>query len=132
MSPTRRDFVKLLSAGALGAYSHEIVAELIALGPKGQVRESKFKGLADLALGEAKTGGCSYADIRFTMTTGLTGGMASFTTAGTGRGAAGGGGGGGGRGGGGGGGGGGRGGGRGGTIPSAADRQAAGFGVRVS
>ena len=136
MSPTRRDFVKILSAGALGAYSHDVIADLLAQSPKGQVRESKFKGLADLSLGEAKIAGCSYADIRFTMTTGLTGGMASYTTAATGagggRGDAGGGAG---RGGGGGGGRGGGGGGRGGrggnTIPTAADRQAAGFGVRV-
>ena len=28
--------------------------------------ESKFKGLADIALAEAKQAGCSYADIRFT------------------------------------------------------------------
>ena len=81
MSPTRRDFVKILSAGALGAYSHDIIADLIAQSPKGQVRESKFKGLADISLAEAKTAGCTYSDIRFTMTTGLPGGSANFTTA---------------------------------------------------
>src|SRR5690349_8922320 len=129
MSPSRRDFVKLLSAGALGVYSHDIIADLIATSPRGQVAQSKFKGLADIALGEAKTGGCSYADIRFTMTSSLPGGSANYTTAAGGGAGGGRGGGGGGRGGGGGGGRGGRGGG--GGIPNAADRQAGGFGVRV-
>jgi TldD protein len=134
MSPTRRDFVKALGVGAIGVYSHDLVADLLAQTPPGQARESKFKGLANVALGEAKLGGCSYADIRFTMTSSLPGGSANFTTAATGRGGGAGGGGGGGRGGGGrggGGGGGGRGGGRGGGIPTDADRQAGGFGVRV-
>ena len=31
--------------------------------------ESKFKGLADIALKEAKRRGCTYADIRFTRAT---------------------------------------------------------------
>jgi TldD protein len=137
MSPSRRDFIKGVGAGALGlsAYNiiaHDVVAELIAQTPQGRVTQSKFKGMSDIVLGEARMAGCSYADVRFTMTSNIPGGSASFTTAGTGRGgdAGGGGGGRGGRGGGGGGGRGGRGGGAAG-IPSDADRQAAGFGVRV-
>ena len=31
-----------------------------------RVLESKFKGLSDIALSEAKRLGCSYADVRFT------------------------------------------------------------------
>ena len=50
-------------------YSRDLVAELIASAPTGRVLESKFKGISDIALGEAKLAGCSYADIRFTMTT---------------------------------------------------------------
>ena len=44
-------------------------------------RKSKFKGLADIVLAEAKRQGCSYADVRFTMTASLPGGSANFTTA---------------------------------------------------
>src|SRR5688500_17213456 len=150
MKTSRRDFVKILGAGAVGIYSHDLVADLLAQSPPGAPAQSRFRGLADIALGEAKLLGTSYADIRFTMSTNLTGGSATFTTAaqgragGGGRGGAAAGGGGGGRGGGGGGrggggrGGGGRGGGRGGGgrgggrgIPTPEDRQAGGFGVRV-
>jgi TldD protein len=115
-----------LAVSSYGVLAHDGVAELIAETPPGKVMDSKFKGLADIALGEAKLQRCSYADIRFTMTSSVPGGNASFTTAGTGRaGAPGGGGGGGGFGG-----RGGRGGGQQG-IPTDADRKAAGFGVRV-
>src|SRR6185503_15245650 len=105
--------------------------------------KSKFKGMCDIVLAEARRQGCSYADVRFTMTAGIPGGSANFTTAGARGGGAdfpgggGGGRGGGGRGGGGRGGGGGFGGGRGGGggrgagIPTDADREAGGFGVRV-
>ena len=134
MSPTRRDFLRGVgaSAFAIGGYNiiaHDVVAELIAETPKNRVLESKFKGLADIVLGEAKLGGCSYADVRFTMTSTIPGASANFTTqAEGGRGGRGGG-----RGGGGGGGGfGGRGGGGGVVgVPSEADRKAAGLGVRV-
>ena len=34
----------------------DLIGELIAQSPQGKVLESKFKGLADIALGEAKTG----------------------------------------------------------------------------
>ena len=137
----RRDFLKTAGVAGIALASGDLIADLLAQSPKGQVLQSKFKGLADVALGQAKLEGCSYADIRFTMTTTLPGANASFNAAGTGRGgdeaAAGGGGGrgGGGRGGGGRGGGGGfggrGGGGRGGTIPTDAERQSGGFGVRV-
>jgi len=127
MSVSRRDFVKGvgLTTAAAALYSRDLVAELLAQSPQGRVLQSKFKGLADLVLGEARLAGCSYADVRFTMTSNLPGATANFNAAGEtgGRGGGGGrrGGGGGGRGG----------GGRGGGIPSDADRQAAGFGVRV-
>src|SRR6185436_14439713 len=133
---SRRDFLRGVGAtGAMAAlYSRDLVAELIATSPSGRVLETKFKGLADIALAEGKTAGCSYTDIRFTMTASPPGAMASFRAdgAGEGRGGRGGGG----RGGGGGGGGfGGARGGRGGAqlreIPTDANRQAAGFGVRV-
>ncbi|MGH7462057.1 MAG: TldD/PmbA family protein, partial [Longimicrobiales bacterium] len=126
MSPSRRDFIKGVSAGAaLALYSHDAVAEMIALSPRGRVLETRFKGMADIVLGEAKLGGCSYADVRFTLTANIPGASANFNAAGEGAGA-------GGRGGRGGGGG-GRGGGRGGVtgVPTDAQRQPAGFGVRV-
>jgi TldD protein len=94
--------------------------------------ETKFRGLADIVLNEAKLAGCSYADVRFTLTANIPGANANFNVSGAGGGGFGGGGGRGGRGGG----GGGRGGrgGRGGAaqgIPADADRQAGGLGVRV-
>src|SRR5207253_1270833 len=89
----RRDFLKGMGMGAgalavssYGLLAHDGVAELIAETPRGKVMESKFKGLADIALGEAKLARCSYADIRFTMTSSIPGGNANFTTAGTGAG----------------------------------------------
>src|SRR5215212_663248 len=66
MSPTRRDFLKYTGAAGLVIASSDIVAELIAQAPKGNPLTSTFKGLADIALAEAKRAGCSYADVRFT------------------------------------------------------------------
>jgi len=66
MTPTRRDFLKYTAGSALVIASSDLVGELLAQSPKGNPMTSSFKGLADLALGEAKTAGCSYADIRFT------------------------------------------------------------------
>ena len=133
MSSSRRDFLKKFGAGAaLTLYSRDLFGQILADSPKGKVMETKFKGLADIVLGEAKLAGCTYADVRFTMNSSLPGGTANFRTAGAGAAGAGfGGGGGGGGGGRGGGGGGGRGGVRGVGIPTDADRQAGGFGVRV-
>ena len=132
MAPTRRDFLKGLGASAVVLASSDVIADLIAQSPRGQVMQSKFKGLSDVALAEAKRAGCSYADIRFTRTMTLP----SVAANGGSEGAAGGGGGrGGGRGGGGRGGGGGGFGRGGGQIgpPNAPDGtpNAAGFGVRV-
>jgi TldD protein len=131
MTLTRREFIKGASASAAmtALYSRELVGELIALSP-GRALESKFKGLSDIVLAEAKQAGCSYADVRFTMTTNPPGASVNYRVnggAGGGRG---------GRGGGGGGGGGGFGGrGRGNApfrgIPTDETREAAGFGVRV-
>ena len=65
MRPTRRDFLRYTAAGVAIA-STDLVAELIAQAPRGNPQTSMFKGLSDVALGEAKKIGCSYADIRFT------------------------------------------------------------------
>jgi TldD protein len=132
MSVSRRVFVKGLGVSAAAAlYGHDLVAELLAQSPRGQVLQSRFKGLADIVLGEAKMAGCSYADVRFTLNANLQGANASFNAAGEGGGGRRGGGGGGRGGGAGGGGGRGGGGGQLSAIPSDADRKAGGFGVRV-
>ena len=62
----RRDFVKTLSATGVALYASDLVGDLVAQSPKGRVMDSRFKGLSDLALGDAKRLGCTYADIRFT------------------------------------------------------------------
>src|SRR5215467_9318900 len=128
---SRRDFLKGISVTAAmsALYSRDLVAELIASAPSGRVLESKFKGISDIALAEAKLAGCTYADIRFTMTTNPPGATANYRSEGEavggrgGRGGRGGGGFGGGRG--------GRGGGPFHGIPTDEVRVAAGFGVRV-
>jgi TldD protein len=131
MSHTRRDFIKTVgAAGALVAGS-DLIGDLLAQSPPGRVMESKFKGLADIALQEAKRLGCSYTDVRFTRATNngvnATGGNPLPGDEGGGFG----GGRGGGRGGGGFGGGGGRGGGGRGGGGAGTRVGAAGFGVRV-
>src|SRR5688572_25466709 len=62
----RRDFVKTLSATGVALYASDLVGDLIAQSPKARVMDSRFKGLSDVALTEAKRLGCTYADIRFT------------------------------------------------------------------
>jgi TldD protein len=123
---SRLDFRKKFGAGAaVTLYSRELFGQMLADSPKGRVLETRFKGLADIVLAEGKMAGCSYTDVRFTMTSSLPGvtvnlrpGAAPGTPGGGGAG------GGGGRG--------GRGGGRGQQgIPSDADRTPGGFGVRV-
>src|SRR6516162_1576393 len=83
---SRRDFLKGIgvTAAVSALYSRDLVAELIAAGPNGRVLESKFKGIADIALAEAKLAGCTYADIRFTMTTNPPGATANFRVEGDG------------------------------------------------
>jgi len=66
MSPSRRDFLKYTGATGLLIASSDLVGELIAQSPKGNPMTSMFKGLSDVALGEAKKVGCTYADVRFT------------------------------------------------------------------
>jgi TldD protein len=66
MSPTRRDFLKYTGATGIVIASSDLVADLLAQSPKGNPLTSTFKGLADIALAEAKRVGCSYADVRFT------------------------------------------------------------------
>jgi len=119
MTPSRRAFLATMGAGALALYSHDLVAQLVADSPRGSAADSRFRGLSDIALNEARREGCSYADIRFTLNRNLPGAQASFVAEGAG---------------GGGGGGGGFGGGGGGTVtvlPTEAERQPAGFGIRV-
>jgi TldD protein len=65
----RRDFVKTVALSGMAIAASDAIGDLIAQTPTGRVLESKFKGLADIALAEAKTQGCTYADIRFTRTT---------------------------------------------------------------
>src|SRR5690349_19207914 len=62
----RREFVKTLGATGVALYASDLVGELIAQSPKARVMESRFKGMSDVALNEAKRLGCTYADIRFT------------------------------------------------------------------
>jgi TldD protein len=120
MSPTRRSFIATMGAGAVGLYAHDLVAQIIADSPYGRAADSRFRGLSDIVLNEARRAGCSYADVRFTLRRNLPGGMATYATGGAGAG-----------GGPGAGGGGGGAGGEEGGVPDANDRQAAGFGVRV-
>jgi TldD protein len=62
----RRNFIKTIGATGVGLYASDLVGDLLAQSPKARVLESKFKGLSDIALSEAKRLGCSYADVRFT------------------------------------------------------------------
>ena len=50
----RRDFVKTLGATGVALYASDLVGDLIAQSPKARVMESRFKGLSDIALSEAK------------------------------------------------------------------------------
>ncbi|MEO7273703.1 MAG: hypothetical protein ABIX28_24530, partial [Vicinamibacterales bacterium] len=65
----RRDFVKTMALSGAAVAASDLMGDLIAQTPQGKVLQSKFKGLADVALMRAKTSGCSYADIRFTRST---------------------------------------------------------------
>jgi TldD protein len=65
----RRDFVKTVAMSGVAVAASDLVGDLIAQSSQGKPLESKFKGLSDLALLEAKTQGCTYADIRFTRST---------------------------------------------------------------
>jgi TldD protein len=62
----RRDFVRNLSAAGVALYASDLVGDLIAQSPRGEVLQSRFRGLSDGALAEARRLGCTYADIRFT------------------------------------------------------------------
>lgn len=62
----RRHFVRTLGATGVALYASDLVGDLVAQSPRGRVLESRFKGLSDVALAEARRLGCSYADIRFT------------------------------------------------------------------
>jgi TldD protein len=126
----RRDFVKTVAMSGMAVAASDVIADLIAQTPRGRVLESKFKGLSDVALTEARQLGCTYADIRFTRSTNMGVNASSGNRDFEGFGGFGGGGGRGGRGGGRGGGGRGGFGGFGGSGP-AGPSGAAGFGVRV-
>jgi len=62
----RREFVRNLRATGVALYASDLVGDLLAQSPKARVMDSKFKGMSDVALSEAKRLGCTYADIRFT------------------------------------------------------------------
>ena len=55
MSPTRRDFIKTVGAAGLIVAGSDLIGDLLAQTPPGRVMDSKFKGLSDIALKEAKT-----------------------------------------------------------------------------
>lgn len=143
MSFTRRTFIKTVGASGIVLASHDLISDLLAQTPPGQPLQSKFKGLSDIVLAQAKLAGCTYADVRFTRNASMSVNASGTGAAGRGGGEAGDfggrGGGGGGRGGGRGGGGFGGFGGRGGGGPQGfaafggreGTRGAAGFGVRV-
>jgi len=116
MTPSRREFLATMGAGTLALYSHDLVAQLLADGPRGDAGNSRFRGLSDIALAEARREGCTYADIRFTLNRNLPGASASYVAEGQG-----------------GGGGGGGGGGAGAFtgLPTDEERQPGGFGIRV-
>ena len=57
--------LRVLQTERNGVPAH-LVGDLIAQSPKARVMESRFKGLSDVALSEARRLGCTYADIRFT------------------------------------------------------------------
>jgi TldD protein len=82
MSTSRRDFIKGLGAGAIVLYAGDLIGDLLAQTPPGNPMQSKFKGLADIVLGDAKLAGCSYADVRFTRTINIPGANATYTAAG--------------------------------------------------
>ncbi|HET9264388.1 MAG TPA: TldD/PmbA family protein [Vicinamibacterales bacterium] len=67
----RRHFVKTMAMSGVAVAAHDLIGELLAQTPQGRVLESKFKGLSDVALAEAKRLGCTYADIRFTRSTNM-------------------------------------------------------------
>src|SRR3954464_644137 len=69
MSHTRRDFLKTAGATGIILAGSDMIGNLLAQTPPGRVMDSKFKGLSDISLKEARTLGCSYADIRFTLST---------------------------------------------------------------
>src|SRR4051812_4651664 len=77
---SRRDFIRGVgtTAALTALYSRDLVAEILATSPSGNAMESRFKGMADIALGEGKLAGCSYADVRFTMNGGLPGAMMNY------------------------------------------------------
>jgi hypothetical protein len=65
----RRDFLRTVASSGLVMAASDLVGDLIAQSPPGKPLGSQFKGLADVALAEAKRNGCTYADIRFTRRT---------------------------------------------------------------
>src|SRR5215211_6020958 len=65
----RREFVKTVALSGMAIAASDTIADLLAQSPKGRVLDSKFKGLSDVALTEAKRLGCTYSDIRFTRRT---------------------------------------------------------------
>ena len=79
MATTRRDFIKAAAASGIVLASSDLIGDLLAQSP-GRALQSRFKGLADIALDECRKAGCSYYDVRFTRTLGLPGVMATAGT----------------------------------------------------
>ena len=53
----RRDFVKTMALSGMAVAASDLVGDLIAQTPQGKVLQSKFKGLADVALAAGEAGG---------------------------------------------------------------------------
>ena len=53
----RRDFVKTVALSGMAVAASDLVGDLIAQTPQGKVLESKFKGLADIALARGEDAG---------------------------------------------------------------------------
>ena len=53
-----RDFVKTLSANRCRALRKRLVGDLIAQSPKARVMDSRFKGMSERGMNEAKRLGC--------------------------------------------------------------------------
>jgi TldD protein len=62
----RREFMRMTGAAGAGLLASDLVGDILAQSPRGKPLESRFKGLSDVALREARRLGCSYADVRFT------------------------------------------------------------------
>ena len=57
MSTSRREFIKTVGVSGLAIASGDLIADILAQTPAGNPMASKFKGLCDSSLTEAKLAG---------------------------------------------------------------------------